>query len=254
MKNITTSAGEQAAPDQVLLERGDRRVDELRVVAGDRERRLPAAASGATCVELGLDALDRPRWCSRRRRAGCRASPPARRPATPPGAAARWCPRRSRRRRCGSACRPPSATMMLLNSLGGVDAAQRPQAGSPTCPARRCRPGSRRSRRRWRRGPARSRARSAFSFSMSTTMWISRARPPPRSTWPTPLTVSMARLTCLSASSVSVRRLIVLRRQDERHDRVGVGIDLLDDRRQHLRRHGRASRRPPSRARRWRRR
>ena len=33
MKNITTSGGEQAAPQQVLLERRDRRVDEPRVVA-----------------------------------------------------------------------------------------------------------------------------------------------------------------------------------------------------------------------------
>ena len=43
---------------------------------------------------------------------------------------------------------------------------------------------------------------------MSTTMWISRARPPARLTSPTPLTVWMTRAICLSASSVSVRRLI----------------------------------------------
>ncbi len=46
------------------------------------------------------------------------------------------------------------------------------------------------------------------SFSMSTTTWISRARPPPRLTSPTPLTVWMTRAICLSVSSVSVRRLI----------------------------------------------
>ncbi len=44
-------------------------------------------------------------------------------------------------------------------------------------------------------------------MSTSTTTWISRARPPPRSTSPTPLAVSTARLTCLSAISVRVRRL-----------------------------------------------
>jgi hypothetical protein len=43
---------------------------------------------------------------------------------------------------------------------------------------------------------------------MSTTMWISRARLPAMVTWPTPLTVWIERDTCLSASSVSVRRLI----------------------------------------------
>ena len=43
---------------------------------------------------------------------------------------------------------------------------------------------------------------------MSTTMWISRARPPARLTSPTPLTVWMTRAICLSVSSVSVRRLI----------------------------------------------
>ena len=47
-----------------------------------------------------------------------------------------------------------------------------------------------------------------LSFSMSTTMWISRARPPARLTSPTPLTVWMTRAICLSVSSVSVRRLI----------------------------------------------
>jgi hypothetical protein len=47
-----------------------------------------------------------------------------------------------------------------------------------------------------------------FSFSMSTTMWISRARLPAIVTWPTPLTVWIARDTCLSATSVSVLRLI----------------------------------------------
>ncbi len=43
---------------------------------------------------------------------------------------------------------------------------------------------------------------------MSTTMWISRARLPAMVTWPTPLTVWMTRDICLSAISVSVRRLI----------------------------------------------
>ena len=43
---------------------------------------------------------------------------------------------------------------------------------------------------------------------MSTTMWISRARPPARLTSPTPLTVWMTRAICLSVSSVRVRRLI----------------------------------------------
>src|SRR3954462_1986132 len=47
-----------------------------------------------------------------------------------------------------------------------------------------------------------------FSFWMSTTMWISRARVPAIEIWPTPLTVWIERETCLSAISVSVRRLI----------------------------------------------
>src|SRR4051812_15057634 len=47
-----------------------------------------------------------------------------------------------------------------------------------------------------------------FSFWMSTTMWISRARVPAIEIWPTPLTVWIERDTCLSAISVSVRRLI----------------------------------------------
>ena len=47
-----------------------------------------------------------------------------------------------------------------------------------------------------------------FSFSMSTTMWISRLRPPARLTSPTPLTVWITRAICLSDSSVSVRRPI----------------------------------------------
>src|SRR3954466_3151028 len=47
-----------------------------------------------------------------------------------------------------------------------------------------------------------------FSFSTSTTMWISRARVPAMVICPTPLTVWMARETCLSAISVRVRRLI----------------------------------------------
>ena len=54
---------------------------------------------------------------------------------------------------------------------------------------------------------------------MSTTMWISRARPPPRSTSPTPLTVAIARLTCLSAISVSVRRLSVF--DDSTIEKIG---------------------------------
>src|SRR4051794_458105 len=47
-----------------------------------------------------------------------------------------------------------------------------------------------------------------FSFWMSTTMWISRARVPAIEIGPTPLTVWIERETCLSAISVSVRRLI----------------------------------------------
>ena len=38
MKNMTTSGGQQAAPEQVLFERGDRRVDEPRVVAHHGQR------------------------------------------------------------------------------------------------------------------------------------------------------------------------------------------------------------------------
>ena len=63
---------------------------------------------------------------------------------------------------------------------------------------------------------------------MSTTMWISRARPPPRLHLADAVDrFDDARLICLSAISVSVRRLIVVRRHDQRHDRIGVGIDLL---------------------------
>ena len=76
----------------------------------------------------------------------------------------------------------------------------------------------------------------AFSFSMSTTMWISRGRSPLMLTSPTPSTDSSARLTCLSAISVSVRRLVAFAGEHDAHDRVGVGILLLDDRRQHFRR------------------
>ncbi len=72
---------------------------------------------------------------------------------------------------------------------------------------------------------------------MSTTTWISRARPPDRLTSPTPFTVWMTRAICLSVSSVSVRRLMPSARDDQRHHRVGVGIDLGDDRRQQRRRH-----------------
>src|SRR5437867_4986343 len=43
---------------------------------------------------------------------------------------------------------------------------------------------------------------------MSTTMWTSRGRPPFIETSPTPSTPSRTRLTCLSAISVNVRRLI----------------------------------------------
>ena len=69
---------------------------------------------------------------------------------------------------------------------------------------------------------------------MSTTMWISRARLPAIVTWPTPLTVWIARDTCLSAISVSVRRLIAS--DDTISDITGSasGIDLGDDRRQQL--------------------
>ena len=47
-----------------------------------------------------------------------------------------------------------------------------------------------------------------LSFSISTTMWISRARPPVTLTSPTPLTVWIPRAICLSASSVKLRKLI----------------------------------------------
>ena len=63
-----------------------------------------------------------------------------------------------------------------------------------------------------------------FSFSMSTTMWISRARPPARLTSPTPLTVWMARAICLSLSSVSVRRLIA---SDDTMSDITIPRDLL---------------------------
>ena len=54
--------------------------------------------------------------------------------------------------------------------------------------------------------------------------------------WPTPLTVWIARDTCLSAISVSVRRLIASDDDHQRDHRIGVGIDLGDHRRQQLRR------------------
>ena len=46
-----------------------------------------------------------------------------------------------------------------------------------------------------------------------------------------------SREICLSAISVSVRRLIASGRDHQRHHRIGVGIDLGDDRRQQFGRH-----------------
>ena len=83
MKNITTMRGEQAAPEQVLFERGDRRVDEPRVVADDGQRRPPAAASGGSVSSFALDALDDLDRVLARSRAGRRACTAGRRrPAT----------------------------------------------------------------------------------------------------------------------------------------------------------------------------
>ena len=70
------------------------------------------------------------------------------------------------------------ATTMSLKSCGRVDAAERAQQQLPLALLDGAARESRRSRRRWRRGPAVIDRPYEFSFSMSTTMWISRARPP----------------------------------------------------------------------------
>ena len=101
------------------------------------------------------------------------------------------------------------ATTMSLKSVGGVDAAERAQQQLALLLLDRAAGdldvlGDEASR------TCASDSPYEFSFSMSTTMWISRARPPARLTSPTPLTVWITRAICLSVSSVSVRRLIAL--------------------------------------------
>ena len=72
---------------------------------------------------------------------------------------------------------------------------------------------------------------------MSTTMWISRARPPARLTSPTPLTVWIDPRDLLVAELGQRAQAHRVRRHDQRHDRIGVRIDFGDDRRQQLGRH-----------------
>ena len=72
---------------------------------------------------------------------------------------------------------------------------------------------------------------------MSTTIWISRARPPARLTSPD------AVHGLNDASDLFIRELSErpeahrIRRDDERHDRIRVGVHFRDDRRQEFRRH-----------------
>ena len=147
MKNITTSAAKQAAPDQVLLERRDRGVDELRVVAGRRSastdlrqrlldrRRASRLTPSITATVFSPDGAADVELHRRRRRR-----------ARPRWSAARSSPRRSRCRRRGSACRSSVATTMLLKSSV---ASMRPSVRSSSCPLAlldACRRGSRRSR------------------------------------------------------------------------------------------------------------
>ena len=56
MKNITTSDGEQAAPEQMLFERRDRRVDEPRVVACSRSACTPRGSVWRTGASFCLTA------------------------------------------------------------------------------------------------------------------------------------------------------------------------------------------------------
>ena len=210
----------------------------------------------ADLFELGLDALDDGDRVLARWRAGRRASPPARRSATPPGARPLGgCPRRGRRREMRMGVPFTVATMISSNCAGGVERVPACAAGSPTCPARRCRPAPRRSRSAIASLDVADREPVAVQLLESTTMWISRARPPPRSTWPTPSTVSMHALHLLVGDlGQSSRRLIVSDDSTTEMIGIGVGIHLLDDRREHAVAAGRAAPRPPSRGRRWRRR
>ena len=59
MKNMTTTAGQQLPPDQVLFERGHRGVDEARIVAVIRSATRPSAAPAAAGA-AALSRLDRP--------------------------------------------------------------------------------------------------------------------------------------------------------------------------------------------------
>ena len=138
--------GEEAAQDQVLLERGDRRVDELRVVAGDRQRdllRQRALRSSQLALTPSTTAIV--------------FSPVARRTSS---ITAGFVVQPHRRGRplggvlgvadVGDADRRAVHRRDddVVELLGGVDASQRPQQDLRPCPARRCRPASRRSRRR----------------------------------------------------------------------------------------------------------
>ena len=85
---------------------------------------------------------------------------------------------------------------------------------------------------------------------MSTTMCTSRARPPAIVTWPTPPTVWITRDDLLVGDLGQRPQAHRVGRDDQRHHRVGIGIDLGDHRRQQLRRHDLHRARRPSRARR----
>ena len=150
--------------------------------------------------------------------------------------AARSCLRRGRCRRRGSASRSCVATTMLLKSSV---ASMRPSVRSSSwpLPCSTVPPGistfsATTASRTWAIDSP-----YEFSFSMSTTMWISRARPPAKLTCPTPLTVWIDARDLLVGQLGQRAQAHRLRRHDERHHRVGVRVDLGDDGRQQLRRH-----------------
>ena len=168
-------AGEQAAEQQVLFERGDRRVDELRVVADDRTL-TPAAAFARSSSSFA--------WTPSM--TATVFSPIARRMSSITAGAPRSQTALVGRSVVSSAW-PMSATRIgvpffrgdddVLELLGGVDPAERPQQQLALALLDRA--------ARISTFSATTASRTwlidrpyASSFSMSTTMWISRARPP----------------------------------------------------------------------------
>ena len=143
----------------------------------------------------------------------------------------------------------------VVELRGGVDAAQRAQPDLPACPVR-CVPPGISTFSFWIASRTCSIDRPrAFSFSTSTTMWISRALPP-----------FMRHVADAVHRFERALHLLVghLGEGADRHRAstrarcvmigVGVGIGLLDDGRQHFGRHVPHRARPPFRARCWRRR